>query len=158
MAAGRKPNREYAGTRARDHHGETRSKQKARMELTDIHEKLYPSAQGLKHLSFYLAHRPGATPEAFISWMTIDDIPVGGTRKTIELPGRQGWYINLAAFEEGREIRLAWDLRTESVPPGLGVVMGVFRDGRLTQRTVYNQQPLVLESFKSYPGTWTVKV
>ncbi len=123
------------------------------MQFNDLDEKLYPADTAVKvALAFYVAHRPGSDPQMSIRRMTINGIEVA--RRTlheqIALPGKQGWCINLGLFSPAEKLDFEWSLETQDIGSTAQIALGIFRDGRLTQRTVF--ATLTPDSYREYPG------
>lgn len=115
-------------------------------------ELLFPGAQGLNLISMYLAHRPGALAESDFGWVKINGVLVHTDLRPKDLPGKQGWYVDLATFDQGRNLTLSWELQSRNVAPRVQVVVGVFRNHNLRARTVLTPQPLELSSYQMYLG------
>jgi hypothetical protein len=85
--------------------------------------------------------------------MTINGVEVD--RDTLDrrepLPGDQGWCIVLGDFAQGQKVDFEWLLEAGSLGGGSRLALGVFRDRRLTQRTVF--ATLDLDTYQKYPGT-----
>lgn len=121
------------------------------MELSNNEEDLYPLPKKTILISLYLAHRPGLRMKSDFSWVKLNGDILQDELPQSELPGKQGWFVDLGYLAGGLPISLEWELRTKTVPPATLVMIGVFRNRNLRNRTELIKD-LTLTPYQGYFG------
>lgn len=110
---------------------------------------------GLTHASLFLA-KPFSTNVE----MEFLNVVVNGRRINLPppspMPGNQGIFIPMGFYSSGGTITIGWEFETRYVRDTTKVLVGIFRNQSIQDRTVLEQ--LNVEMFKRYSGLSSIKI
>ncbi|KAF0810924.1 hypothetical protein A167_00411 [Alcanivorax sp. S71-1-4] len=110
---------------------------------------------GLTHLSLFLGKRPAASVEMAFMKVVINGVSVNLPPPS-PIPGDQGTFVPVGFYPSGETITIGWEFETRYVHAPATVLVGVFRNQSLQNRTLL--ATLNVEMFERYADVSNVKV